>query len=118
MRISDWSSELCSAVLAEAGLVALDPFGSRLRQPRQYVGIDIEQGGKQGKRFDRLALCQHQIAHRAEEDGTGGIAERLRLLKLVENLGRGDAEALPGGQLGNHEMIVGDRKSTRLNSSP
>src|SRR3546814_9360253 len=35
------------------------------------------------------------------------IAERLRFLIFVEDLGRGDAEALAGDEFGNEEMIVG-----------
>src|SRR3546814_1355323 len=118
MRISDWSSDVCSSDLRklgdevevvaeaaeiggehqprsrggepgvgalegialilgqvedEAGLVDLHPVGTALRKPSEDLGIGAEQGGQEGQRFDRIALCEHQIADGAEQDGPGLI---------------------------------------------
>src|SRR3546814_2612570 len=102
MRISDWSSDVCSSDLLGIGLRALEAqlegVEAALRQPA-VEGAGVEAPGH----------------HR--------VGDRLLLRRVLRG---GEAEggvAVPGEQLGHRvhhhvgAVLEGDRKSTRLNSS-
>src|SRR3546814_2759207 len=95
MRISDWSSDVCSSDLAEVQAVedqeADDPEHHRLRLPAEESG-------------------EHPRTH-----ALVGPAQRVRRgIGLVGNLFVG---VLSGGLRRPAGRRIGDRKSTRLNSS-
>src|SRR3546814_3581486 len=90
MRISDWSSDVCSSDLAGADLAGQRHLGD---------------AGVAGQRLAGLGEALHHV-----EDAVGqpGLGVDLRQLQRAER-----------GQLGRLEDhgIAADRKSTRLNSS-
>src|SRR3546814_5888858 len=118
MRISDWSSDVCSSDLVAAGL-----DGGRSGVP----------GGGADHRDALAALPQHVVEEASEElqrvvlESQGRAVEQLHQPgALVELLQRGDGGMFETGiGLGQDmpEVAVGDaagnedRKSTRLNSS-
>src|SRR3546814_6095213 len=96
MRISDWSSDVCSSDLNETTAIITeidDDVGDALR-------TEIGEGVRQlaVRRRDEGAQVQIAIAAAALADHLGAVAVRNRVERIV---GLGD----------------GDRKSTRLNSS-
>src|SRR3546814_6031733 len=104
MRISDWSSDVCSSDLAPGlGLVAQD-----LELQRQRTGALGEEGvdafriGLQGRLGFAGEVLEIGLGELAEAEGAEKAIEAQR--RLPHHLG----EAAGGGA---------DRKSTRLNSS-
>src|SRR3546814_3393256 len=89
MRISDWSSDVCSSDLA---LQLHHGFNAIVDQVRFL-------------HRDRRTLLLHQLADEATE-------ERAMRSRIVECLERSEPRRLPVAQ-----REIGDRKSTRLNSS-
>src|SRR3546814_7545320 len=100
MRISDWSSDVCSSDLA-ADAAATQVDGKR-RQNLDKAGPRIAEHLHQDR--GQAALC---VRHRAAM-GIVRAAQRLVEISLVEEL-----LDLPVDQI----IILEDRKSTRLNSS-
>src|SRR3546814_17026394 len=78
MRISDWSSDLCSSDLADAvqrrrtGRVAMEPLPAEIGARRHVLG----HGGKMGSEEDRLL--------RIPEQGTQNVAQRIYAAGRVE----------------------------------
>src|SRR3546814_10129869 len=105
MRISDWSSDVCSSDLAKQVLAAIhaparDRLQPMMREPAEVVGI-------------HAALHQDKIAKaekRVEE--TGGV---LDVRKGMQTLGR--LRRLGTQGVCRHRPDEEARKSTRLNSS-
>src|SRR3546814_9212617 len=103
MRISDWSSDVCSSDLAIDGALLL--IGDRLRAQGIALEVNIEEP----------AIAVH--------------ADRVRLEQVLINLLQNAAEALRGTDgarvtllaHGDGPVLINicdkDRKSTRLNSS-
>src|SRR3546814_4992154 len=97
MRISDWSSYVCSSGLASAPRAAL-----RSDDPTAQL--------------NRFLPCQR--------DGKGRIGSIEQMVSLIENDPRGPVTRLPPSRRIDHDQsVIGDneisidRKSTRLNSS-
>src|SRR3546814_9397809 len=112
MRISDWSSDVCSSDLLEEETVEL-----RLGQRRDALLFDRilrrEHGEARTQRV-RLAINRHMpFLHRLEQRG-------LRLRRSAVNL-VGEQQLGEDRPLGQSEArrleVEEDRKSTRLNSS-
>src|SRR3546814_1997161 len=103
MRISDWSSDVCSSDLHHRELVV-----ARLAQDRLGLHRHVARG-------ERQVLGQLR-AHRVRRAWVDGVQELELLVGLVAQLA---ADAI--GQLVLAELacsgLGGDRKSTRLNSS-
>src|SRR3546814_10258466 len=123
MRISDWSSDVCSSDLAAQHLQA-----RRVGEPQMVeIGADAKFGG------------EVEIGARADEDRAGIVEVRLPLfLRRAQRIqyavaavdrndaaapGEGDRLADPVAGVGAAEdrifkdRVEPDRKSTRLNSS-
>src|SRR3546814_6624397 len=101
MRISDWSSDVCSSDLAGVEEVELDvlevlpiALGEVTREQRVVVAPD-----HQGR---RLVLAEQRLPLRIERDVVAVVVEQRELDRLVA---------------GAVEQVLQDRKSTRLNSS-
>src|SRR3546814_3707384 len=121
MRISDWSSDVCSSDLAQAALFgadaaafARDPalgdevFGSSSIVVRASDPAEIARlvGGLEGQ------LTATLLFDEADEEL---VAPLIPL--LARKAGRILANGWPTGVEVCHAMVHGDRKSTRLNSS-
>src|SRR3546814_1653952 len=100
MRISDWSSDVCSSDLPGVGKsTLLGAVIPRLREAGRTVGV---------------------IAVDPSSRQTGGalLGDRLRLMTNAEDSGVFVRSMAARDRLGGlAELTVGDRKSTRLNSS-
>src|SRR3546814_7428145 len=115
MRISDWSSDVCSSDLAALAVQAF--------QQRGFLAADIGTGAH--------AHFEVEIVSRAADFGTeaAGIAgdldgslrnaDGVRVFRAAVDVALGGAHRVAGDghALDQHEGIA-DRKSTRLNSSP
>src|SRR3546814_2518685 len=99
MRISDWSSDVCSSDLLVALAVVGRPVPGEERQ-RVQVARRVDAG-------TGVAVLQPGAA-----DVVVLVDDRVADARLVEADGEGEPrDARP------HDEDVGDRKSTRLNSS-
>src|SRR3546814_1614337 len=113
MRISDWSSDVCSSDLA-APLVLL-PIALRLAQPPPFSARtgDARLVEKEEHTLERLcpfrpcAVRHQQVARPVQRLGARAEQDRLRRLITPAR----DAVREAGCRL------IADRKSTRLNSS-
>src|SRR3546814_2220530 len=92
MRISDWSSDVCSSDLAQHGEVGHDVVGAAALDPR---GVDRE----------RRASFRRE-PHRDLGRGDDRVAPVI-----------GIAPGMGASAVDDDREIAGDRKSTRLNSS-
>src|SRR3546814_2574591 len=113
MRISDWSSDVCSSDLPIAGLPAALSGFTIVQLSDIHVGPTIKRGyldaivrRANGLDADLIALTG---------DIVDGHIDRLRrhVAPLSELRSRHGSYYVTG----NHEYYHGDRKSTRLNSS-
>src|SRR3546814_2091878 len=110
MRISDWSSDVCSSDLVAAVMLGLDQpcLGGAVRRRAAVdrLGIaDREFGADFG--FDRRAIARIDAA-----------LVGLGVAILVMDEGRADAQFLVIGLIADAAAgVEQDRKSTRLNSS-
>src|SRR3546814_4439520 len=96
MRISDWSSDVCSSDLVVAA-------------PQVFRQVAVEQAGD---------VDGHRVEVAGDEGG--GLEELLaaqRLGRLAQGLGLDAGGARGLGQRLRIRLQAGDRKSTRLNSS-
>src|SRR3546814_8061027 len=101
MRISDWSSDVCSSDLGVAAMHQI------------HLAGDI--GQVQGF-FDRgIAAADYRHVLITEEKPVAGSTGRHAL--ALEGFLRGQAKIFGGGASGDNQGVAGDRKSTRLNSS-
>src|SRR3546814_8978764 len=110
MRISDWSSDVCSSDLSdqvERAVVHHPP----LRVPRLGPGIGVEQIGE-GER--PVGDAPQHLKRITVLDAD--IAERRMLPMIAGDMDERLCDAVDEG-FGADEAMVGDRKSTRLNSS-
>src|SRR3546814_6664571 len=115
MRISDWSSDVCSSDLLDRRVVDIDPGRPCARARRNAADADLVLTGIELharrearqilERFDPL-LVHVRLAERADADGHA--RENLLLAS------RGDDDVDPVIDIGPR---FPDRKSTRLNSS-
>src|SRR3546814_3124161 len=115
MRISDWSSDVCSSDLGELGGAAAEdgvddaPVGAVPVRPCQIVDRH------------RLPIASHDLV--LHQDGTAPrrlLAEHLEAFALVAVEAAGentDAVVREGVDKGLLLGVTEDRKSTRLNSS-
>src|SRR3546814_10625830 len=121
MRISDWSSDLCSSDLQPLR-DALDDRGllDRLLQ----ILARFDDARRRGRDAGDHAALQHQL-HRVCDRPLLIVVEFLRALLDLERRPRGDApvamtladrDAAATAE-GGAERLHEDRKSTRLNSS-
>src|SRR3546814_4379194 len=113
MRISDWSSDVCSSDLEESGHgsprasgIEFDPAGLAVALEHDLPALAdaVERLGQLAGAPEGLAVDRDDDVARAEADAVGRRAA----------LHAGDHHARP--HLG-HVELLGDRKSTRLNSS-
>src|SRR3546814_6279151 len=124
MRISDWSSDVCSSDLRAQGLkmkvIAFDPF---LAQDRAAdLGVEKVELDALLKRADFISL------HTPLTDATRNLIDGKAIAKMrkgvrIVNCARGgivDEEALKAALESGHVAgaALEDRKSKRLNSSP
>src|SRR3546814_2183738 len=149
MRISDWSSDVCSSDLigASAALAQRGIGGSEIAEPRRFleadiVGKDDDRIGRRDHIFTQAAewiLVKHRLRGGREPEialqDKGGAGHRNALatgpagaataagidIEPVAGLQAGhcgtDNGDLPGRIQAESCGQVGDRKSTRLNSS-
>src|SRR3546814_3319130 len=99
MRISDWSSDVCSSDLVDIGLV--------VRNEQQLAAV--------GRPIDRMLVISAvgKLRHRTARD-IGD--EQMEMLVVVEPIGKTARGTIPVTR--DHDRIgFQDRKSTRLNSS-
>src|SRR3546814_6796092 len=114
MRISDWSSDVCSSDLPaelDEDVAASREFAHRARP----VGEHLVATSGVGADADRPAdMVQHDrpIRKRTRE------LEHVAQLRMVEPGVAGAAEPAATGEARGKRRVAGDRKSTRLNSSP
>src|SRR3546814_8593512 len=103
MRISDWSSDVCSSDLPGADLVALTKVG-KLDEARQFLGRD------------RRRILRHPGRHHVAEEVGPAVMHQVDLgaLPRYEHIEIVHPLALPSGL---QPVSPVDRKSTRLNSS-
>src|SRR3546814_3330138 len=111
MRISDWSSDVCSSDLVEAGHEAAGVGCLELsEQPAHLLAADlvgiIEREKPVRLRVDRAGVAGSQPIFARRKRRGGGEGYRLR--RGVGRRGQGGGVAIGTGE---------DRKSTRLNSS-
>src|SRR3546814_4524148 len=102
MRISDWSSDVCSSDLVHEGIVILE----YATMPGILVQDEIGARDARGKRY-RVRAGHHDVMI--------AIGDQHRLMNCSEILRRLLAPGLDRGQLQPKRRK--DRKSTRLNSS-
>src|SRR3546814_5695798 len=116
MRISDWSSDVCSSDLAQRlGGVAVE-LKSHLPIERQahvigatWLDQQLIGGGKRFGDFGFGSEVKDALQNRADFLAKQGLAERRgQRVILARNL---------LATLRNRELTQADRKSTRLNSS-
>ena len=89
-------------------LVDLHPVGPGVGQPPEDFFVDRQQLVEQRQRLELrpLALAQQQERQRPEQHRPGVDAQRRRLLKLVDGLGRGKLELHARLELGHDVVIV------------
>ena len=89
-------------------LVDLDPLGPRGRQPADHLGIDRQNGVQQGQRLDlgRTRLAQQQERHRPDQHRPRADAQGQRFVKVIQRLGRGQAEPHARLELRHQVMVV------------
>src|SRR3546814_7630695 len=118
MRISDWSSDVCSSDLAER------LRAHRLGDHHAFLDLDaLQEQVRADQRTEEGAEAVEGLAEGQAEMAAFLIAERRRE-RVGRDLQYGDA-ARENEQAGEHERIDGevcgreheDRKSTRLHSS-
>src|SRR3546814_3963989 len=99
MRISDWSSDVCSSDLCELA----PEIGAHLLTVGEETTFLVEaQHFEPDRRADGMARIGHAVSHR---DARGGVV-------------RDGAIYAVGQERRAHRRVArGDRKSTRLNSS-
>src|SRR3546814_8077432 len=106
MRISDWSSDVCSADLAaHPGLPGLLGLDHDIREDRVLPRGLVEDGAAEG---EVARLCHALLQDRDQRDLGDPVPYLLELDREV------DAEEVTG--LFQRDAVL-DRKSTRLNSS-
>src|SRR3546814_9256382 len=106
MRISDWSSDVCSSDLDGGAGMALQ---GGLQVPARRGGLVLDQAGAG---LEELAIGELRRA----AAGLGGAA--IPVGGLAVALAHAAAGlVLRGEQLGRGDVAAADRKSTRLNSS-
>src|SRR3546814_3745480 len=98
MRISDWSSDVCSSDLGRRALIGFDIRGV-------VVALHLEDGGE--------LLAVRAFADVDDAGILAGAADHPR--RLGRQLLQMDARTFIAAMLGPHDRE--DRKSTRLNSS-
>src|SRR3546814_4241889 len=96
MRISDWSSDVCSSDLIHEGMMS----GAMRMVPRS----------------DAFGPCFRRVEAQVRPYDLGFGGPQLKRLKVVENL-RPGSEAAKAGLRNGDRLDYSDRKSTRLNSS-
>src|SRR3546814_7619754 len=115
MRISDWSSDVCSSDLQEPALIV--ESGRRVFDLYERALVDRDDVAARGVIADRTL-------HQAVDLGEVGLSQRL--LALIERDGDRDAAQPALRRVGDRNLaadligaggILVDRKSTRLNSS-
>src|SRR3546814_7473939 len=130
MRISDWSSDVCASDLwLESERLEQERFDKLLAQEEVWIrkGIEARRTRNEG-RVRRLEQLRVERAERRERVGNVSLAlaEGQRSGKLVAELKNVDKafgdkivvrDYSTTNLRGDHIGIVGDRKSTRLNSS-
>src|SRR3546814_2902546 len=116
MRISDWSSDVCSSDLPEIVLEAAGPA----------LGPGLEKGAAEFR--EAFGLCRHRAQQRQRlprgdqrEEAPAAIGQHLARLDLGVELPTGgarDGAAMPRHDRSEEHVLAGkiDRKSTRLNS--
>src|SRR3546814_8634762 len=106
MRISDWSSDVCSSDLRYHGTIGHDP-GRRSRTIlEENVADAVAEQDIGHERLERERSAHHHVAHFAQ------LAPAA-----IELVGLGHIEAGPCAELPAVVVEQRDRKSTRLNSS-
>src|SRR3546814_4401483 len=127
MRISDWSSDVCSSDLAlVAGGKPRDAHGHVGHVERAGHSIENADGDEEDRRSDQIdddvldARLQPLLSLTVQDQPIGGDQQHLEKDEEVEQVARQKCAVQPQ-QLKLEERVempaAPDRKSTRLNSS-
>src|SRR3546814_4791714 len=116
MRISDWSSDVCSSDLKESGLLMVDRFMNvAMSYPANYGYVPQTLSGD-GDPVDVLVITPHPVV--------AGSVIKCRAVAVLDTTDEKGTDAkllaVPVDKVSNHaydNLRDLDRKSTRLNSS-
>src|SRR3546814_9861862 len=127
MRISDWSSDVCSSDLGLAWYPcrALGPFATRITPLQSGDGggiADLRLGygtGVMARMAGQASFWQQSSARFGDGEGGGFSydADVGGIIPADQRVVVTIAGPVHCGQLASPALAVGDRKSTRLNSS-
>src|SRR3546814_10446371 len=124
MRISDWSSDVCSSELREARATIPPVEAVRIRRPRGYGCTNQISGWQSPRRSHARKVVEHRersldIPHPPALRGNRRIRQPKNLLGLCFVVIRNAQAEVSPPCLEAHQYIGcrEDRKSTRLNSS-
>src|SRR3546814_7233836 len=120
MRISDWSSDVCSSDLARPG----DPIAADLRErivlAEHYgqfrPGQQFTDGLEHGARGPQMVVVPHG-AYRMGAGADDTRADDIERPQHAIRFDRGFAMSITEVTVGDYRRFIKDRKSTRLNSS-
>src|SRR3546814_2454629 len=116
MRISDWSSDVCSSDLSLTPSYSGTVGKGWLERGGVYVVANIRGGGEYGPRWHQAALKEKR--HKAYEDFAAVakdlVARKITSPQHLAAMGGSNGGLLAGNMLTQYPE---DRKSTRLNSS-
>src|SRR3546814_8857129 len=111
MRISDWSSDVCSSDLADA-----DAHGNSDLAEREAPGGKADEAARKAENGDDLAArAFEEISEFGEGRIEGGVSAGISRTGTGERHESGQDIVLEPGTAG--KLNRGDRKSTRLNAS-
>src|SRR3546814_19289360 len=110
MRISDWSSDVCSSDLAARCFMETEAADLALRKHRPVVGVEVALGDVRHQQVPLVdqAVVQHRAAHRASGDATDG-----RMQCADRNAAAGDGterKSVVQGKRGSVREDLGGRR--------
>src|SRR3546814_10902366 len=104
MRISDWSSDVCSSDLAELGKVheelrqarRLEPGAVAAFEPRSRLGYEVARCDAVGHRTPEAVVVVDPQAYGVEQP-SAEFRLKLQVARVIDGLGRDRAVAEPFG---------------------
>src|SRR3546814_2181466 len=123
MRISDWSSDVCSSDLFGGGLLSsyAETLSSLTSPEPRRIWLDIERVMRTKYHFDEFQRVYFVVAgfdellHATEEADFASLYARIADQPALDTGDACPGDSLYAGRL--QPIHPGDRKSTRLNSS-